>query len=385
MEAFSSNVSLFSCDYFSSKRTGLPKDTLLTVPVPSYVSRLTIEDSTSDSEASSGLPDTPDPACIAKDFPIPKASGKLDYCKMARSKQGSKRLQKIIAKGEAEDIERIVEQIESSVADLMIDKFGNYMCQSLFEACSAQQRLLLLQALRPSLLKVAKHPAGTHSLQHLGELATLPQEAAIYESVLRPHVTTLAKHPNASHVLQVLASTLSNRNFIALEVATQAKELATHQLGLCVVKKCMFSREVVLALLPHSLALAQDAYGNYAMQELLDTWGLEFHMAVGYHIQPNVVMLSTHKFGSNVVEKCIKFQPLGPVLARTLMEAANLGTLLSNMYGCYVLKSIAEQLPKIRHTLKDKVRQATALLPAGKVKARQEQIALILSAKSPSC
>mmetsp|Transcript_3389 Transcript_3389/g.7001 ORF Transcript_3389/g.7001 Transcript_3389/m.7001 type:complete len:385 (+) Transcript_3389:3933-5087(+) len=381
MDDSTSNVSLFSFDYFSVKRPCLSKATLLTVPTPSLTYKLTIEDSTSDSESSTstGFPDTPEvPSGSTKDFPQKQTPKKLDYYKMARSKQGSKRLQKIIAKGETDDIERIVVQVAPAMAELMTDKFGNYMCQALFENCSASQRVSILKCLRPSLLKIAKHPVGTHSLQSLVELATLPQEGAIYEAVFKPHVVSLAKHTHASHVLQVLASTLINRDFIAIEVASQAKELASHQLGLCVVKKCMFSRELVQALLPHSLALSQDAYGNYAMQELLDNWGLEFHMAVGYHLMPQITKLATHKFASNVVEKCIKYSALGHVLARTLIEAPNIGGLLSNMYGCYVLKAIAEQIPSLQPVLIERAKEAATLLSASKRKARHEQIALIL-------
>jgi hypothetical protein len=297
---------------------------------------------------------------------------------MAKSKQGSKRLQKIVAKGEPQDIDKIVGQIAASAAELMMDKFGNYMCQALFQFCSAEQRLILLRSLRPSLIKVSKHPVGTHSLQCLAALASLPAECAIYEAVFKPYVISLATHPNASHTLQILASALSNRSFIALEVATKAKELAMDQLGLCLVKKCMFSREVVLALLPHTLTLSQDAYGNYAIQELLSHWGSEFCMAVGYHLQPHVVRLSSHKFASNVIEKCIKFQPLGLVLARALIDSESLGSMLGNMFGCYVLRAIAEQLPTLRSLLKSKVRAACDLLPPNKLKARQEQIAVIL-------
>jgi hypothetical protein len=377
MEHQVSSLSLFSYDYFATKRSAVPK-AYLKVPTPVYAAKPHIEDSTSDSEASTCCLDSHDTDALTQASPNKQPGLRTDYCKMAKSKQGSKRLQKIIAKGEHENIEKIVMQTAAFIPELMMDKFGNYMCQALFQTCSTQQRLMILRSLRPVLVKLATHPIGTHALQKLAVRSSHPEESAIYEAELRPHVVFLATHVHGTHVVQVLAAGQSTRSFVALEISTKAQELALNQLGMCVVKKCLFSREVVHALLPHTLTLAQDAYGNYAVQELLNRWGCEFSSVIGYHLQPHIVRLSTHKFASNVVEKCIKYQPLGQVVARTLLDAEHIGAVMSNVFGCYVLKAIANQLPSLRPLLKIRAGEASARLTEGKLKGRQDRLAIIL-------
>jgi len=63
----------------------------------------------------------------------------------------------------------------------MSDVYGNYMCQTLFQSCSANQRLILLEGMRNEMITVARNPRGTHSLQTVIRLANLPEEEAVYQ------------------------------------------------------------------------------------------------------------------------------------------------------------------------------------------------------------
>jgi hypothetical protein len=76
--------------------------------------------------------------------------------------------------------------------------------------------------------------------------------------------------------------------------------------------------------------LIQDQYGNYVIQHLLEKGKPEDRDALLARIRGNMVTLSTHKFASNVIEKCISF--CAPNIRRELI-----GEILeSKNEGCVV-------------------------------------------------
>ena len=120
------------------------------------------------------------------------------------SKANSKKLQQIIAKSRPEELSIIIDTISPNISDLMMDLYGNYMCQTLFHNCSASQRLILLKAMKGRLLSVAYHPRGTHALQNLISMTSLKEEEMIYREEFKGRFVEMSKESNGSHVVQRL-------------------------------------------------------------------------------------------------------------------------------------------------------------------------------------
>jgi hypothetical protein len=74
-----------------------------------------------------------------KDMVYPKKIS--DY---ARTRDGSKILQKDLQNPSPMLITYMVKEIGFGLADMMIDVYGNYFCQKLFDHCASPQRLMLL-------------------------------------------------------------------------------------------------------------------------------------------------------------------------------------------------------------------------------------------------
>lgn len=53
--------------------------------------------------------------------------------------------------------------------------------------------------------------------------------------------------------------------------------------------------------------LAQDQYGNYVIQHVLEHGSPQERMQVVTRLAPEIVPMSMHKFASNVVEKCLTY------------------------------------------------------------------------------
>lgn len=54
------------------------------------------------------------------------------------------------------------------------------------------------------------------------------------------------------------------------------------------------------------LEIVQSPFGNYAIQHLLEEWGMITTKNIVNVIGQNIISLSMQKFSSNVVERCLE-------------------------------------------------------------------------------
>lgn len=73
-------------------------------------------------------------------------------------------------------VDFIFEELYTHFADLMVDPFGNYLCQKLLGHCNDQQRAMMMDTIAPQFLDICLSTHGTRAAQKLIEfLATKPQ------------------------------------------------------------------------------------------------------------------------------------------------------------------------------------------------------------------
>mmetsp|Transcript_18289 Transcript_18289/g.32864 ORF Transcript_18289/g.32864 Transcript_18289/m.32864 type:complete len:403 (-) Transcript_18289:69-1277(-) len=264
-----------------------------------------------------------------------------DLVKLCKTSAGSKKVQQSITGGCPTELEFIVNSILEGAHELMVDQYANYMCQTLVQSISSTLRLRFLQSLAGHLVSIAMDPRGTHSLQALISLCSLPQEELVYMRDFGPHVLDLAIHPNAAHVLQKLVLTVKKTSFITDLVAYRARKLSCDKLGVCLVKKCLGVAEIYFALEPHILDLAQDPYGNYAVQTLIEMWSPQCYSSIIKQFSGRVAQLSIQKYASNVINTCIGKPGLAEPLVYELLCPEKLQILLPSPFGIQILQSIS--------------------------------------------
>ncbi|OMJ81818.1 hypothetical protein SteCoe_17640 [Stentor coeruleus] len=294
---------------------------------------------------------------------------------MAKTKTGSKRLQQCIAKSRPEEIEKIVTSVAPYMGDLMIDLYGNYMCQTLVQSCSSSQRLALLSGMKNSIIRIACNSRGTHALQNLISIANLPDEENIYQQCFQGHIFELSKDPNSSHVIQRLLMTVKNKYFIIKEILGRVKDLAMDKLGLCVIKKCIKDPQIFNEILEHCLVLMQDPYGNYAVQNVLETWKEECAFEFISSIQSKTAQLCIQKYASNVMEKAMKIENIRQAIIRELINEGKLDLLLGSQYGCYVMRTAAMESDRLaRVELSQAISLVAPKLHNAKLQAQWDEI-----------
>ena len=74
----------------------------------------------------------------------------------------------------------------------MNDSFGNYLCQKLFEQCSAEQIKTVIEKISPIAMTIATNIHGTRSIQRVIERAlTYPDLTKDIVKMLKSHIASL--------------------------------------------------------------------------------------------------------------------------------------------------------------------------------------------------
>ncbi|KAJ2038667.1 hypothetical protein H4S04_008298, partial [Coemansia sp. S16] len=297
----------------------------------------------------------------------------FDVCK---DQYGCRFLQKKLEDGQEDHVEMILSEVLPRSSVLMIDPFGNYLCQKLLEHCSDKQRTQVIAGVSSDLVSISLNAHGTRAVQKIIELLATQEQIDLVISALRGAVVLLIRDLNGNHVIQKCLSRLSSKNnqFIYDSVAGSCWDVATHRHGCCVFQRCIdFAAEsqksqLVDVIISQALQLVQDPFGNYVVQYVLDLNMEAFSEPLIRKFVDHICGLSVQKFSSNVMEKCIRIASPATrkMLVAPLLQREKLDALMRDSYGNYVvqtaldfadqyqrldiIEAIIPLLPLIRHT-----------------------------------
>lgn len=133
-------------------------------------------------------------------------NGQIELIPYICTQKGSRALQNISEHSSPDKFEYLLEMLKSSFSYLMMDIYGNYLCQKLIQNCSSRQRVFILENICEQFCDIARNSSGTHSLQALIEIINLKEEEEIIKKSVEGKVVTLALDPNGTHVIQKILS-----------------------------------------------------------------------------------------------------------------------------------------------------------------------------------
>lgn len=242
----------------------------------------------------------------------------------------------------------IFNEIYLKIVELMTDPFGNYLIQKLFENVLTDQRVILVKNAAPEFVRVALDPHGTRALQKLVECISTEEELRLIIELLSPHIVSLSRDLNGNHVVQKCLQKLlaADNQFIFDTASAHCNEIASHRHGCCVLQRCLdhgslLQRTQLLARVAENATnLLLDPFGNYVVQYVLLRGDDRSIAVILEHIRANVILLSLHKFGSNVIEKSLRISKLTDTLVEVLLaNKERFGDLLNDAFGNYVLQT----------------------------------------------
>ncbi|KAJ0077769.1 hypothetical protein Patl1_37015 [Pistacia atlantica] len=301
---------------------------------------------------------------------------------IAKDQHGCRFLQKMFDEGSQQNVQIIFDEIIDHVVELMMNPFGNYLMQKLLEVCNEEQRMQILLMLTEEpgeLVRISLNTHGTRVVQKLIETLKTRQQILLVISALEPGFRNLIKDLNGNHVVQrclqcftyednqddivpSASAVTENQNkmqllsdlkpalpgrFIFVAAAKYCVEIATHQHGCCVLQRCIshssgeYRDNLIAEISVNGLRLAEDAFGNYVVQFILE---LKIPYAIRSLIsefEGNYVHLSIQKFSSHVVEKCLHVfdDESRSRIIHELLSASPFEQLLQDPHANYVIQT----------------------------------------------
>lgn len=268
---------------------------------------------------------------------------------LARDQHGCRFLQTKLEEGNTMYINSIFEECYEKFVDLMTDPFGNYLCQKLFEYCSDEQRLALVERCAPAIPMVSVNMHGTRAVQRMVECLSTPKQVKVVCDALKASAVDLMKDINGNHVIQRCLNRLDavHNQFVYDAVASSCFELATHRHGCCVMQRCMDfatpsqKNQLASQINANALPLVQNAFGNYVVQYVLEMDNAVYTAEIIERLRGHLAELSMQKFSSNVVEKSLQLssrETRRELIDELVCDAETMRRLLHDAYGNYVIQ-----------------------------------------------
>ncbi|OLY80463.1 Pumilio domain-containing protein [Smittium mucronatum] len=303
---------------------------------------------------------------------------------VCKDQYGCRYLQKQLEEGSEKQIKMIFIEITPHFSKLMVDPFGNYLCQKLFEHCNESQRTMILKMISKDLVSISLNIHGTRAAQKLIDLLSTQVQIDYIIEALRHSVVALIRDLNGNHVIQKCLNKLvssgspdgtpenSNVQFIYDSVSKNCIEVATHRHGCCVFQRCIDVAspaqldQLVEKVTENALNLVQDPFGNYVVQYIFDLNKQNISDKLISKFVNDFAKLSKQKFSSNVMEKSFKLANkdmqnliVGSILKhRSQNQLLVLADLISDSFGNYVVQTILDFLIdiEVKHQLVDAIK-----------------------------
>ncbi|KAH9898788.1 ARM repeat-containing protein [Xylariomycetidae sp. FL2044] len=279
-----------------------------------------------------------------------------------KDQHGCRYLQKQLEGRNPDHIHLIFLETREHVVELMIDPFGNYLCQKLIEYCSDAERTELIRNASGAMVTIATNQHGTRALQKMIEFVGISsspelniEQVHIVIGALQKSVVHLIQDLNGNHVIQKCLNKLSSNDskFIFTAVGNNCVAVGTHRHGCCVLQRCIDhavgeqKRWLIQRITENVSRLVSDPFGNYVVQYIIDLNDPTFTGPVVDQLIGNLGNLSRHKFSSNVVEKCLRCasDQSKKAMVEELMASGEMDRLLRDSYGNYVVQTALEHAP----------------------------------------
>ncbi|TVU05111.1 hypothetical protein EJB05_48262 [Eragrostis curvula] len=269
---------------------------------------------------------------------------------------GSRFIQQKLENCTAEEKASVFAEVLPHASSLMTDVFGNYVIQKFFEYGTREQRRDLATKLVGHVLPLSLQMYGCRVIQKALEVMELDQKIDLVRE-LDGHVMRCVRDQNGNHVIQKCIECVPTEHigFVVSAFQGQVASLSMHPYGCRVIQRVLehcggdsLGQCIIDEILQSACILAQDQYGNYVTQHVLERGKSHERSQIISKLAGQVVTMSQNKFASNVIEKCFQHGDIAErdLLIRQIVEQTegndNLLSMMKDQYANYVVQKILE-------------------------------------------
>ena len=265
-----------------------------------------------------------------------------------KTHKGSRIFQNYLKNTHCDLLHQIFLEINPHLNDLLIDPYANYFCRKFFTFLNQKDRIDFLSKIQNSLLELSSNNIGTFPVQGIIEHIGSKNEKNIIINIIKDHIPELSINPYSCHVIEKVLSCFEEEYipFIYDYIIDNFLFLSYNANGICLIRRIVsfthkkklheFIKKIVEN---NSKELIVHPYGNYVIQELVESWDL-FEVKQSLLLYKNkLTFLSMEKYSSNVMEKYI--EKSDEILTEYIDEIIKFGKLyeiMKNNFGNFVIQ-----------------------------------------------
>ena len=232
---------------------------------------------------------------------------------------------------------------------IMNNIYGNYFFQELIKNKDKIFIELIIAYIAEDLIEISKDFQGTFCVQALlDEISSLEEEQKILNCI-KNYEIEMAFNKNATYVLQKIVLLFPDKHRLYLNeiILNNFIPLCLDSNGICLIKIFIKTNTLVSnknrindKVVNNFILLAENPYGNYGVQYLMELWKENELKDIRDKIIENIQELSLQQFSSNVVEKAIeKFnnENRENILKKLCLDNKLIINLINNKFGKFVL------------------------------------------------
>jgi len=229
--------------------------------------------------------------------------------------EGSRLIQKLMESATTEEKANTFDILSPHILEFSKDQFGNYVVQKFFDFGNEEHKPYILHRLLGHVMSLSLNPFGCRVIQKAIEYASRSPD--ILSMLIREvqecnGISRLIYDPNGNHVIQRFIEKSPSHviNLIIDACQGNIAQLAQNVYGCRIVQKLLQHAPaqqrppLVRKIIDRTVVLAYNSFGNYVIQFLLEN-DQDSRKEIVALIYKDFLKLSTNKYGSNVVEKCI--------------------------------------------------------------------------------
>ena len=244
---------------------------------------------------------------------------------------------------------------ENGLYKVFTNIYGNYFIQNLFQKMNSDLIQLTIDLISSEFVNIAKSPSGTHCLQELLNFIDNSEKEISIIKAIKYKEKELAFDNHAIYVLKKIISVIPDIKRVRLNniIIDNAKELILNANSVFILKRFMATNTIeenkkrLLNIIKRNfLVIAQNPFGNYAIQYIFEVWPLKDCEIIIYEIFDKVNDLSCHRFSFNIIIKALNIFSLEykNKLIYILCFSSNIMQLLNNKYGIFVINKAIDNM-----------------------------------------
>lgn len=138
------------------------------------------------------------------------------------------------------EITALIQELSESFSALIQNQFGNYFVQTLFSHCDYNQRVEILNLIKPCIVELVRTQEGTFTLQYFINYLTPEEVQLLYENI-ENEIIALSFNEYATHFVRKLIKemplALIKKSYEIFK--HYFVDLAENKKGICVLKEIL--------------------------------------------------------------------------------------------------------------------------------------------------